>query len=99
MGTGISDRSRSEVIEIFLGALVLNPSLPLAEINVENTQQIIVYTWEGMEVWLGNSDNLAKKLEVLQYINQRLLLEGNDPMTGYLDLRVPEVPVFKPVEK
>ena len=99
VGTGISDRSRGEIIEAFLESLATNPSLPLAEINVENVQQIIVYTWEGMEVWLGNSDNLAKKLEVLQYINQRLLLEGSDPMAGYLDLRVPEAPVFKPVEK
>ncbi len=99
MGTGISDRSRGEVIELFLEVLETNPSLPLAEINVENPQQIIVYTWEGMEVWLGNSDNLAKKLEVLQYINHRLLFQENDPIGGYLDLRIAEAPVFRPMKK
>lgn len=99
VGMQIPDRSRKEVIELFLQGLQNNPSLPLAEINVENPQQIIVYTWEGMEVWLGNSENLANKLEILQYINQRLTLEEHDPTSGYLDLRVPEAPVFTPVEK
>lgn len=99
VGTGIADRPRGEVIEQFLAVLQTNPALPLAEINVENPQQIIVYTGEGMEVWLGDINNLAKKLEVLQCICQRLLLEEHDPQSGCLDLQVAEVPVFRPVEK
>jgi cell division protein FtsQ len=99
VGTSIADRSRGEVIESFIEVLKNTPSLPLAEINVENPQQIIVYTWEGMEVWLGNSSNLAKKLEVLQYIYHRLHVRENDPMVGYLDLRVAEAPVFRPIKK
>jgi len=99
VGMQIPDRARKEVIELFLEGLRNNPSLPLAEINVENLQQIIVYTWEGLEVRLGSSENLTNKLEILQHINQLLILEEHDPLSGYLDLRVPEAPVFIPVEK
>lgn len=99
VGTSIPDRSRGEIIEVFLQALEENPSLPLAEINVENPQQIIVYTWEGMEVWLGNEIDLSKKIDVLHQIYQRMLLLGKDPSGGYLDLRIAETPVYKPFEK
>ena len=99
VGTEIADRLRGEVVEQFLEVLENNPALPLAEVNVENPQQIIVYTWKGMEVRLGNSENLAKKLEVLCRIDQSLFLEDHDPFSGHLDLRVAEMPVFKPREK
>jgi cell division protein FtsQ len=99
VGAGIPDGSRGEIVEIFLEALQQVSSLPIAEINVENPQQIIVYTWEGMEVWLGNSDNLPKKLEVFQLIHHRLLSLGGSSLEGCLDLRIAEAPVFKPLEK
>jgi cell division protein FtsQ len=99
VGTGIPDQSRGEIVQEFLEVLKEIPSLPIAEINVENPQQIIVYTWEGMEVWLGNSLNLQKKIDVMQHIYYQVISLGNDPKGGYLDLRVTEAPVFKPIEK
>ncbi len=99
VGTSIPDQTRGKIIEVFLAVLKENPSLPLAEINVENPQRIIVYTGEGMEVWLGSKEDLSKKLDVLQSIHNRLLQAGDEPFSGYLDLRVAETPVFKPFEK
>lgn len=99
VGTGIPDQARGEIVQDFLEVLTEKPSLPLAEINVENPQEIIVYTWEGMEVWLGNSLNLSKKIEVMQHIYNRVVFPENDPKSGYLDLRVTEAPVYRPIEK
>ncbi|MGI6308871.1 MAG: cell division protein FtsQ/DivIB [Dethiobacteria bacterium] len=96
VGTKIVDQERGEIITVFLEALQSMPSLPLAEINVENPKQIIVYTNEGMEVWLGGKVDLFKKIEVLQHIYSHYFPLENNPASGYLDLRVAEAPVFKP---
>ena len=98
VGTSIPDRTRGEIIDVFLIALEKPNALPLAEINIENPQQITVYTWEGMEVWLGGKEELSKKLDVLESIYSRLLQAGDDLFAGYLDLRVAETPVFRPIE-
>ncbi len=97
VGMKIPDRSRGEIVEIFLESLKVSPSLPLAEINVTNPQQILVYTWEGMEVWLGSREDLDKKLEVLQQLHQYLLSGENNLQKGYLDIRAAEAPVFIPI--
>ncbi|MGI5882142.1 MAG: cell division protein FtsQ/DivIB [Dethiobacteria bacterium] len=97
VGTNITDRARGEIVEEFLEAMVACPALPLAEINVSDTEQIIVYTWEGMEAWLGNKNDLMEKLEVLQQLHQFFLLEENYLQKGYFDLRVAETPVFIPL--
>jgi cell division protein FtsQ len=94
VGTTISDLPRGEILEVFLKAFQAIPTLPIAEINLEEPQQIMLYTKEGMEVWLGNDNNLLDKLEILQYINNRLL--QNEHKEGYLDLRTADAPVFKP---
>jgi cell division septal protein FtsQ len=99
VGTGIPDKPRSEIIDVFLEALDLNPALPLAEINVEELQNTIIYTREGLEVWLGNSENLPDKLQIFETIYYRLLSTEEDFLEGYLDLRVQEAPVFKPIIK
>lgn len=99
VGTGIPDQLRGEIVQEILEVLNEIPSLPLAEINVENPQQIIGYTWEGMEVWLGDTIDLSKKIEVMQHIYHRIISLENDPTSGYLDLRVTEAPVFRPIEK
>ncbi len=99
VGTTIPDRARGEIIAVFLEALAEIPALPLAEINVENPQQITVYTPEGMEVWLGGREELCKKIEVLHSIYERLPHSLDEPYAGYLDLRVAETPVFRPLEK
>ncbi len=99
VGTNIPDRERGEIIEVFLEVFSEKPALPLAEINVAEPEQIVVYTWEGMEVWLGDSKGLEKKLDVLMHLYPRLpSLEKND-MEGYLDLRAAEAPVFRPLKK
>jgi len=98
VGSSIPDRARGEIIEIFLEALAERPSLPLAEVNVENPQQITVYTWEGMEVWLGSKTDLARKIDVLQSIYTRLKQNREELLAGYLDLRVVETPVFRPFQ-
>jgi cell division septal protein FtsQ len=99
VGSGIPDNPRGEIIEVFLDALDLNPSLPIAEINVENPQNTIIYTREGIEVWLGNSEKLSGKLQIFESIYYRLLSSEEELLEGYLDLRVEEAPVFRPIEK
>ncbi|NLX90088.1 MAG: FtsQ-type POTRA domain-containing protein [Firmicutes bacterium] len=99
VGMIIPDRPRGEIVEKFLEALAASPSLPLAEINVNNTQQIIVYTWEGMEVWLGNAEDLNEKLEVLQQLHRFFLAGENELQEGYLDIRAVEAPVFIPLHE
>jgi cell division protein FtsQ len=102
LGSRVTDFSRGEIIGVFLEALYAMPALPVAEINVENPQQIIIYTREGMEVRLGNKNHLEDKLKVLEKIYYRLLLlEDNnlENKAGYLDLRTAEAPVFKKMEK
>jgi cell division protein FtsQ len=99
VGSKINDQPSGEVVGIFLKALQAIPTLQIAEINVENPQQIVLYTKEGMEVCLGNDHNLMDKLEILLYINDRLSILENDHQEGYLDLRSAEAPVFKPFEK
>ncbi len=97
VGTTIPDRERGEIIEVFLQVFSEMPALPLAEINVSDPEQIVVYTWDGMEVWLGGSRGLVKKLDVLMHIYPRLPSLKNDGLEGYLDLRAAEAPVFRPV--
>ncbi|GEM_PF-508809 len=96
VGSSIPDRPRGEIIEVFLEALAERPALPLAEINVENPQQITVYTWEGMEVWMGGKHDLARKIDLLHSIYIRLKQNRDELLAGCLDLRVVETPVFRP---
>jgi cell division protein FtsQ len=96
VGTKVIDPERGAVITIFLEALQKLPALPLAEINVENPEQIIVYTNEGMEVWLGGKVDLARKIEVFQHIHHHYFPLEKGINEGYLDLRVAEAPVYKP---
>ena len=96
VGTMIPDRERGEIIEIFLQMFSEVPGLPLAEINVSDPQLIVVYTWEGMEVWLGCITGLEKKLDVLMHIYPRLPSLDDPDMEGYLDLRAAEAPVYRP---
>ncbi len=99
VGTNIADRARGEIVEEFLEALTSSPTLPLAEINVADTEQIIVYTWEGMEVWLGNKNDLPAKLEVLQQLHRYFFSGENQLQKGYFDIRAAEAPVFIPLEQ
>lgn len=99
VGTYIADRERGNIIEVFLHVFSELPTFPLAEINVTDPQEIIVYTWEGMEVWLGGDDDLEKKLDVLMHLYPRLPSIDNNELEGYLDLRAAEAPVFKPLKK
>ncbi len=99
VGTNIPDRARGEIIETFLAVFSRIPALPVAEINVSDPQQIIVYTREGMEVWLGSSRELEKKLEVLMHLYSHLSALENGSSEGYLDLRAAEAPVFRPFKK
>lgn len=99
VGTHITDRERGEIIEVFLQVFSQLPTFPLAEINVSDPRQIIIYTWEGMEVWLGSSTDLEKKLDVLMHLYPRLPLLDTGDLEGYLDLRAADAPVFKPLQK
>ena len=96
VGTNINDLEQGEIITVFLKALQGTPTLPFAEVNVENPEQIIVYTNEGMEVWLGSKIDLPKKIEVFQQIYENYFPFETGMDSGYLDLRVAEAPVFKP---
>lgn len=98
VGSTIPDRERGEIIEVFLQVFSEIPALPLAEINVSEPEQIVVYTWEGMEVWLGGSKGLEKRLDVLMHLYPRLPSLENNEIEGYLDLRAAEAPVFRPLK-
>ena len=98
VGTYIPDQIRGEIISVFLHELSLSPALPLAEVNVSDPDNILVYTWERMEVWLGGKQDLVKKLEVLQQLNQYIHLGENAPQKGYLDIRTVEGPVYVPLQ-
>lgn len=96
VGTKIVEQDQGEIIMALLEALQRVSPPPLAEINVENPEQIIIYTWEGMEVWLGDKMDLSKKIEVLKRIHAHFFPLSDDATGGYLDLRVAESPVFRP---
>ncbi|NMB35262.1 MAG: FtsQ-type POTRA domain-containing protein [Firmicutes bacterium] len=96
VGSNIKEQSRGKIITAFLSALKSVPPPPLAEINVENPEQIIIYTWDGTEVWLGDKKNLSKKIEVLKGIHAHYFPLSVDAAGGHLDLRVAESPVFRP---
>jgi len=97
VGTNIPDQLRRDIIDVFLEALTITPALPLAEINVNDSDHILVYTWEGMEVWLGGKQNLDKKLEVLMQLHKYIHTGENIPQRGYLDIRTVESPVYVPL--
>jgi cell division protein FtsQ len=99
VGSSLLTLPRGEILEVFLQALCSLGSLPVAEINLEDPEQIVIYTWEGMEVWLGDIVDLRDKLEVLQQIYYHLLLLEKDNREGYLDLRTVEAPVFIPFKE
>lgn len=98
VGMNITGLGRGEVIKVFLSALQSVSPPPLAEINVEDPEQIIAYTWDGTEVWLGDIKNLSKKIEVLKSIHAHYFPLSIDAAGGHLDLRVAEAPVFRPFE-
>ncbi len=95
VGDVIRDQVRREIIDIFLEVMEGQSFIPLAEINVSNPDNVKVYTREGLEVWLGGVEEMAKKLEVLQQIYYRLPEAEPEVTDGYLDLRVPEAPTFR----
>lgn len=97
VGTGIPDRVRGDILQVFLDNLNERESLPLGEVNVEDPEKIIGYSWDGMEVRFGGKEDLSKKIEVLDQIYYRILSQ-KDAQEGYLDLRVAEAPVFRPVK-
>lgn len=97
VGTGIPDRVRGEILEEVLDSLVEMPALPLAEINVEEPQQIVGYSPEGMEIRFGDGKELSKKMEVFDNIYYRIFSK-KESLEGYLDVRVAEKPVFKPAK-
>ena len=75
--------------------LELLPRMPLEEIsifsdfNVSNPLNLVVYTLDGMEIWLGTGDygeKIRKVPEVLTEIQQ------NEKEPTYIDLRVPHFP-------
>lgn len=62
----------------------------LSEINVADSENIIVVTIDGLVSWLGK-DQLEQKTKLMANIAGQIAGRHNN---GYLDLRVPDAPVF-----
>ncbi len=96
VGYSIANGKRGDIVGEFLEVFYSKPSLPVKEIDVKDPDQIIVYSWEGVEIWLGKNEELPRKLEVMDHLYHRLLKTETNLLEGYLDLRAVEAPVFKP---
>lgn len=64
--------------------------LLVSEINVEDPENFVIVTMDGLVVWLGN-ENFAEKTHILVQIIGRLKDRQEE---GYLDLRVSSAPAF-----
>lgn len=66
----------------------------ISELNLSDRDNLVLVTLDGMTVWLGNSE-FAEKSSLLSQISGRF---QGDRQSGYLDLRVKEMPVFSTAE-
>ncbi len=64
--------------------------IPVSEINLADSANVVLVTMEGLAVWLGEREFPAKA-ELLAQIRSRLPKQAGK---GYLDLRVKEMPVY-----
>ncbi len=95
IGMEIQDQRKREVAQVFM-EMYQEISLPAKEMNVENPQDILLYTREGMKVRLGSAEKLSQKFELLPDLYDTVNAMEKDPSEGYIDLRTTEAPVFKP---
>lgn len=94
-----------------LGEKVNSPNLPYAlrvvqnlpalmrpcfvEINVNNKDNIRLYMTGGVEVYLGNSENVEQKLDVLEKVRASLQEQGSWDDVSYVNVSFQGNPVVK----
>ncbi|HZK25278.1 MAG TPA: FtsQ-type POTRA domain-containing protein [Oscillospiraceae bacterium] len=66
----------------------------ISEINLEQADNLIIVTMDGLSVWLG-VDNFVEKANILLQITGQL---NGKQAEGYLDLRAATAPVFHPLK-
>ena len=66
----------------------------VSEINLEQADNLIIVTMDGLCVWLG-VDRFAEKANILVQILGQL---AGQQAEGYLDLRAVTAPVFHPTK-
>ncbi|MBS3886255.1 MAG: FtsQ-type POTRA domain-containing protein [Dethiobacter sp.] len=65
----------------------------VSELNFAEADKLVLITMDGLTVWLGQGGHSEKAALLVQIMGQ---LQGRQA-EGYLDLRVPEAPAFKPL--
>lgn len=64
--------------------------IALSEINLQQAENVVIVTMDGLVVWLGR-DNYVEKAGILEQIADKLAGRQNE---GYLDLRAASAPAF-----
>lgn len=75
-----------------LSAALHEEGVVISEINLEQQDNLIIVTMDGLRVWLG-VDDFAEKANILQQIVAQFTGQQSD---GYLDLSAATAPVFVP---
>ncbi len=76
--------------------MTLINDINLIQYNKENNnekKELIFYIFEDVQVYLGNIDNLSKKMSILEATMKKIKNEGLK--VDYVNLKYPEKPVYK----
>lgn len=66
----------------------------IQEINVKDKNNILAYTSQGLEIRIGNTENIEKRMQILDDImNQVILSNVIDEELGAIDVRSEKAPV------
>lgn len=80
---------------IYLAAQLPEDSISMiAEINVSNTQNILLYTVSGVEVRLGDKEDIKNKYNLMLTIMEELVKNSKMETAKYVDVSIPEKPVI-----
>jgi len=93
----IEDRLEKETLSKVLRAIISQEQVAIKQIDISQ-ERLFVLTGEGVSVNMGQALELEKKLEslaqILPYVNSHF-----DTSKGFIDIRVPDRPVFKFAEE
>lgn len=66
LGLPLQDPVLAKALEAFVVALAAVPDLEAAELNLTNSQEMVLYTASGLKVLLGDSGKMKQKLMLLR---------------------------------
>lgn len=96
---GIVPGSRIEGPELEAGLKIMaqfpeEALADLAELDVADTQKILLYTAGGLEVRLGDAEDFEVKYTLMRTILEELSKSGKLDSAAYIDISIPEKPVI-----